>query len=259
MIIGGGHMQDNKDFDESKLEAAEIKLTSSSPMASKLSNFWYYHKWKVIIGAFILVLVVVCIIQFATKEDADAAVVIAVPEILEAEQVEAIDRVLTSFLSSDVNGDGKKYIDVYNYSVYTEEEMEMANTSETDADGSYVTKVARQYATDQAKQYTSFLQTGSSSVVIVSEDLYAKLKSSETVRTLNSVFGEDLPKGAMEDGYGVRLGDTYLYEYFPELQVLPADSIVCLLKPYLVGESSKEKFYKEYQQLFVNIVTFGAE
>lgn len=252
-------MKDNKDFSESKLEAAEIKLTSSSPLVSKISNFWYYHKWKVIIGAFILILVVVCIVQFATKEDADASVIIAVPEILEHEQIEAIDRVLTEFLPKDINGDGKKHIDVYSYSVYTEEEMEEANTAETDEDGSYVTKVARHYATDQKNQYTSFLQTGECSVVIVSEDLYAKLKDSDVVRTLESVFGEKLPRGAMADGYGVRLGDTYLYEYSKELQVLPEDSVICLLRPYLVGASSKKEFYKEYQQLFVNIVTFGAE
>lgn len=252
-------MKDNKDFDESKLEAAEIKLTSSSPLASKISNFWYYHKWKVIIGALILICAIVCIVQLVTKEDPDGSVVIAVPETLDGEQVEAIERALIQFFPEDVDQNGKKYLDVYFYSVYTEEEMESANTEETDEDGSYVTKVSRNYVTEQVKQYNTFLQTGECSVVIVSEDLYAKLKSNDLVRTLESVFGKELPKGAIEDGYGVRLGDTYVYEYCSELQVLPEDSVICLLRPYLVGTSSKKEYYKAYQQFFVNIVTFGAE
>ena len=45
-------MRDNKDFDESKLEAAEIKLNSSNKTLGWLENFWYYHKWKVIVILF---------------------------------------------------------------------------------------------------------------------------------------------------------------------------------------------------------------
>ena len=252
-------MKDNKDFNESKLEAAEIKLTSSSRLGSKLSNFWYYHKWKVIIGAFIVVLVVVCVLQFINKEDSDSSLIIAVPEMIGGEQIEAIDNKLSSFLPSDVDGNGKKFLDVYYYAIYTEEEMEEANTAETDTDGAFVAEVSQYYVSEQFKQYSSFLSMGECSVMIISEDLCSKLRANDRVLPLENVFGKSLPRGAMEDGFGVRLGETYLYEYVPEMRLLPEDSVVCLLRAYIMGSSSKKENYEADKQFFVNLVTFGEE
>ena len=45
-------MGDNKDFDGSKLDTTEIRLTSENKILSKLSNFWYHNKWTVIIVGF---------------------------------------------------------------------------------------------------------------------------------------------------------------------------------------------------------------
>ena len=47
-------MKDNKDLEREKIDADEIRIEieTKNPFLSKLSNFWYYHKWKVIIGMF---------------------------------------------------------------------------------------------------------------------------------------------------------------------------------------------------------------
>lgn len=251
------NMKDNKSFDESKLEAAEIKLTSSSTFMSKISNFWYYHKWKVIIIGFFAIVLVVCAIQLFRKEEIDSPIIIAVPEVLDQEQLGAIDNTLSQFLPADVDGDGKKILGTFFYSIYTEEEMEEANTAETDTDGNYVAEVTQYYISEQFKQYSDYLGTGNCSVMIVSEDLYSRLKEADRVLPLQNSFGEAMPSGAMEDGFGVRLGDTYIYEYSPELRVLPEDSVICLLRAYVIGSSSNEEFYAASKQFFKNIVTFG--
>lgn len=252
-------MEDNKKFDESKLDATEIKLTSSSPVASKLSNFWYYHKWKVIIIGFFVIVLVVGIIQMVTKEESDNSVIVAVPAALEHEQVEAIDKLLTSFLPKDTDGDGNKALDIYNYAIYSEDEMNAANTSETDEEGNYIPAVAPYYNTQQFKDYSNYLQTGECSVMIISEDLYSKLRSNDRVLPLSELFGDSLPKGALSDGYGVSLADTYLYEYYPEIQVLPEGTVVCLLRSYFMGASADEENYASSRELFKNLVTFGDE
>ena len=45
-------MADNQE----KLQSTDIKLTSSNKILTWLSNFWYYHKWKVIIIAFFAII-----------------------------------------------------------------------------------------------------------------------------------------------------------------------------------------------------------
>jgi hypothetical protein len=63
--------------------------------------------------------------------------------------------------------------------------------------------------------------------------------------------------GALEDGCGVRLGDTELYGFFEELQVLPPDTVICLMRPYIWGASSNEEKYAEAETYFKNLITFG--
>lgn len=252
-------MNDNRNTDNSKLEASDIniKLNSSGPVASKLSNFWYYHKWKVIIIGFFAIVLLVGIVQMVTKEESDNSIVIAVPADLEQEQVEAIDKLLTSFLPNDMDGDGNKSLDIYYYPIYTEDEMNAANSAETDEEGNFVPKVSPQYNVQKLGEYNDYLQTGECSVLLVSEDLYSKLRGNDRILPLEKVFGDDLPQGALSDGYGVRLGDTYVYGYYPELQTLPEGTVICLLRSYIMGASSDEEVYENSKKLFSGIVSFG--
>ena len=251
-------LRDNKDFDESKLDAPEISLTSGSPFLSKLSNFWYYHKWTVIVVTFFAVIFIVGAVQFFTKEESDETVIIACPMTFYAEQIEGLDNTLTGLMP--VNGDGSaKKLDVYTYSIYSEDEMNQANAEETDSEGKPVKKVDGNYNTSQSSKYYDFLQTGECSLLFVSLELYEVQKNNNRLRSLEEIFGENLPEGALSDGYGVRLGDTYIYEFFPELQTLPANTIICILRPYIHGASSKEEKYSSTVEFYKNLVTFGTK
>ena len=65
---------------------ADVKM--KSPMLEKLENFWYYHKWKVIIILFFSIVFAVGIMQMVNKEDPDASVVIAAPMDFYAEYID---------------------------------------------------------------------------------------------------------------------------------------------------------------------------
>lgn len=249
-------MRDNKDFDESKLDGAEIKLNSSSPMLRWLDNFWYYHKWKVIIILFFAVIFIVGIVQMVGKEKEDAKVLVAAPIYFYAEYIEGIDSTLTVLIPTDESGESKD-LTLYTYSIYSEDEMNEANEAETDSEGRYVTYVDRYMNTSRMDEYKSFLQTGECSILFVSEYLYENLRAADRLRPLSDVFGENMPKGAMPDGCGVRLGDLYLYEFFDEMKVLPADTVVCLMRPYIWGASSDEEKYALSEEYFKCIVNFG--
>ena len=106
---------------ETKLEADDVDLLRKSPFISKLENFWYHNKWKVIIIAFFAIVLIVGVAQVAGKTEPDATVVVAVPETITPLQSADISSALVSIMPSDANGAGKKAIDVLAYPIYSEE------------------------------------------------------------------------------------------------------------------------------------------
>lgn len=259
-------MKDNKDIDREKLDAEDIKIQieTDNPFLSKLSNFWYYHKWKVIIIAFFAIIFAVGVYQIATREDVDEIVIIGAPIDLDAEQREGIDRLLTSQMPKNKDG-STKTLDIYNYTVFSEDEMDEANSSETDEEGKYVIKVSQSYNTSKIEEYNQFLSTGESSVLLVSEYLYNSLSNKDKTdgkdirMSMSEIFDGELPAGTMPDGCGIRLGDTEIYKYYEELQVLPEDTVICVLRSYFYGASSNKEKHAASVELFKNIVTFGSE
>ena len=251
-------MKDNKDFDESKLDAEEIKFRSSdNRFLNWVENFWYYHKWKVAIVLFFAIVFGVGIGQMVGKEEQDALVVVASPMYFYSEYIEGIDSALTSVLPS-AGKDGKKNLVLVTYPIYSEEEMKEANEAETDEEGRYIIQVIQSYNTSKHEEYRDHLQTGECSILLISEYLYDTLRNQDRLKSLSEIMGDGVTvTGAMEDGYGVRLGDTGLYAFFEELQVLPPDTVVCLMRPYIWGATSNQEKYAEAETYFKNLITFG--
>ena len=246
---------------ETKLEADNVDLLRKSPFISKLENFWYHNKWKVIIIAFFAIVLIVGVAQVAGKTEPDATVVVAVPETITPLQSADISSALVSVMPADTNGDGKKVIDVLAYPIYSEEEFEEANHTETETekDGGwhYVPVVNQSYNVEKFNEYTEFLKTGEATVLIVSEYLYGNLVQNDRVMPLSEIFGENVPAGAKADGFGFVFGDLSIYSYVDALGVIPEDSVVCILRPYIWGASSDPERYAHAKELFNKIVTFG--
>ena len=251
-------MKDNKDFDESKLDAEEIKFRSSdNRFLTWLDNFWFYHKWKIAIVLFFGIVFGVGIGQMVGREEQDALVVVGSPMYFYSEYIEGIDSTLTSVLPS-AGKDGKKNLVLVTYSIYSEEEMKEANEAETDEDGRYITQVVQSYNTSKHEEYLDHLQTGECSILFISEYLYDALRNQDRLKSVSEIMGDGVTvSGALEDGYGVRLGDTELYSFFEELQVLPPDTVICLMRPYIWGATSNQEKYAEAETYFKNLITFG--
>ena len=62
------------------------------------------------------------------------------------------------------------------------------------------------------------------------------------------------PEGS--DGYGVRLGDLEIYDSYAVMKVLPEDTVVCLLRPLVVGNSSDEEYYEREIDMFRALVEY---
>ena len=46
-------------------------------------NYWYYYKWPVILAVFFVVVIVFCVVQSESREDADAYILFAGPKFFE--------------------------------------------------------------------------------------------------------------------------------------------------------------------------------
>ena len=249
--------KDVKKPSDKKPESADVRIDMKpkSPFLSKLSNFWYYHKWKVIIISFFVAVFAVGAFQMFTKVEGDESMIIAGPQYFDNEEMMEVEKILTSLKPRNPDGSQKK-IDLYTYSVYSEDEMKEANQSETNDEGQYIQQVLPTYNSEKYKEYNSDVKLGRSSILIISENLYKELLAKDWILPLKEVFGKELPEGALEDGCGVRLGDTDLYAAYEEMQVLDGDMVVCILRSLAVGANSNKDRYAESVEIFKRIVTF---
>lgn len=80
----------------------------------KRANFWFYHKWHVIIGFFVLLLVSYVIYTTVTTVQPDYTIGIMTQEGLPEEVLTAVQDALAPY-ATDRNGDGKIYVNVLAY------------------------------------------------------------------------------------------------------------------------------------------------
>ena len=250
-------MADNQE----KLQSTDIKLTSSNKFLNWFSNFWYYNKWKVIVITFFAVVLIVGIVQMATKEDPDIEITVATHTIYHQEEVDALESTLKGLLSADVNGDGKKKLQLNLYKIYSESELKAANEAETDKAGNPVIYADEAYNKAQIEQYNGYIMTGQCSVMIISEYLYNELvnRRAEDVllKPMSEIFGENMPSGVTDDGYGIKLKATGAYKNLDAFRFLPDDTVVCIMRPFVMNGNRGEEKHEAAVECFKNIVEFG--
>lgn len=223
-----------------KYESTEI--VSENRAYNKLQNFWYHNKWTVIVVAFFAVVILVCTVQMISKERYDVSLVYGGTEKMDAEQRAAFVAALQDVLPEDYDNNGHKAVGLVEYQIFSEEEL--YTEIETEIEGETVTlkkeKVAAHWNAEQFSSIQSAVsKTGEYSICFASPYVYEKLLA-----------------GYVVEGKTVRLGDTDFYKYNEAVQVLPADTVVCLLRQFTVGQSSKDDIYARSEALFDAIVTY---
>lgn len=244
---------------EEKLPGRELKLAPRSKwdlpkgrVARWLDNFWYHHKWKVLAALFVICLLTVCIVQMCHREKkGDITVLMAGPYGFSDSDAgrRALLSCLATYLPADFDGDGERKVDLYHYPVFSPEELAAAGGS-----------VSSYQNAQEYKQYQSVLMTGNVSVLFLSPYLFEELSASQSGLVDLKTITEPLPAGALPsagDGrvLGVRLGDTALYRDNSVVrEKLPADTVICLLGAYVIGNSSNEKVYRNAVDTFLAFI-----
>lgn len=239
------------DKQDAKLNSTEI--VTDNRAFGKLQNFWYHNKWTVIVVAFFAVVVIVCTVQLLNRDKYDVTVVYGGTVHMDAEQREAFLSAVQGMLPEDYDADGKKSVAMIDYQVFSEDELYVE--VETVIDGQETVVKEEQVATYwNAEQYSSLqdaLRMGEYSVCFASPYVYQTLLADKAVK-ISSVTSTPV---FSYDGKAVALGDTDFYRYNQAMQVLPADTVICLLPQYKVGASSQDDVYARSVELFVAIIT----
>ena len=230
-------------------------------------NLWYHHKWKIIAALFLAAVLTVVIVQCARQEKAgDVTLLTAGPYGFTTEEAKLRDlqNCLATYLPEDYDGDGEKRITLIYYSIYSEEEI-AAEAARTDENGKPAGEgVNRSYNAEQYQQYSQHLRLGECSVLFLSPRLFEEQTALDTtgLADLSQILearpaGAVVPEGGDAEGsyYGVRLSETALWcDNSAVRGALPENTIICLYRPGLSGESSKPEKYAQSVALFKALV-----
>ncbi len=232
-------------------EYTEGIAVSESKVAKWLDNYWYHYKWVTIVVSFFLIVGIVCTVNMCTKESNDIIALYAGRTVLSLTEQDKICDALEAVCPPEIAENGKAVVGLSAYCVLSEEQI-IDMEAQTHEDGERVS-VDRGYNSNQYDTYYSYLQTGESSVLFVERWLYDSLLENGRLAPLSESCGGATPEGALSE-YGIELKDTELYKQYKVMELLPEDTVVCILRPYIVGKSSKEKYYKLEQEMLEAII-----
>ena len=238
-----------------KTQYGEI-VVPKSKISLFFENVWYHYKWHIIIIAFFVLVFGVCIAQCLGTEQPDVVVTYAGGYTLSSAEVNTFNQILNGLLehSSD---DARSVVALAHYSIYTQEELhQMYYGDDTEENGaaSLAYNSARQTNVTNASNFSNFLLTGETAILLVSEWVYQNKIDTERMMTLESVLGYT-PDTAV-DAYAVKLCDTELYKTYEALQVLPKDTLIVFARPTIAGPTANEDVYAIHKKLFRAMIEY---
>ena len=225
-------------------------------------NFWYHHKWKTLISLFLIVTVLVCTLQMCKREETgDISVVLAGPYTFVDNEAGLVSlrQCLARYLPADYDENGVKQVDAVSYMIYSQKQIEEIQTQK-DENGNSI-RVNTSTIQQNYSQYNTYMMLGETSVLFLDRWLFDEMaaKENDYLSDLNATFGTVPEQGAVsytdKNGttkiLGVRLGDTALYQNnLAVSQVLPEDTVLCLMSPYFFGKSSHLDEYQKAVDFF---------
>lgn len=227
-----------------------------------LDNFWYHYKWAVIFTVFILVTVIVCSVQFFSREEPDMYILYAGPYKFGQTDTRSMERVFSSIVT-DRNGDGKAFAQLADYYILSDEqitgELEKAKANHEAVAINYEMFANNREAFDQQ------IMAGEMVICLLDPYLYADVHVLDDdgnkvsgFMPLSEVLGYT-PEYAVDD-YAVRIGDTPLGQYSEMLQKLDEDTLLCIRKmssfAFLQGKKRTEKHHAYCREVFCEIFAY---
>lgn len=203
-------------------------MEENKTFASKIKNFWDYHKLVVIVSAIIAVFAVFLILNSASRVEPDANILYVGQKNFNLTQLDEITSTFEKLIiKSDHNGDGKIASDVISLRPVV---------NGRDGEGQTV------YDPSFMESFQLEITSGDTMIFIIeSEDIYDLLVEDDVLMPLAEIFGE-VPENA-DDAYSFRFGATDMSK-LDYLDVFSNNARLCFRYPRVINgvtsEQSKE-------------------
>lgn len=223
---------------------------------SWLDNFWYHHKWKVIIVSIFTFAIGICVFSMVNRESYDVSILYTGPHLFKTEEKDAVVLSFESVMKTDYNGDGKKCVDLFDMTAFTNEQAESA-IAQAENDGELL--IINTYSFNTVSQsFSQQMLAGDSMICLLDPYWYGVILENGGLVPLASVLGSK-PEYACDD-YSVRLCDTDFGKYFTSLSSIPEDTLLCLrsmpVGTSIAGGKNAEKAYGYQKEFFKDILNF---
>ncbi len=240
---------------DDKLQGGDIAV--GGKWKSALDNFWFYHKWHVLLGIFIALVLLVCILQSRENKKDDVTLMFAGPYKLTATEVAALRAGWNDVMPEDFNGDGEKYTEMVMMQIYSEEQEAAIRATPDGEVPPYLGYIDSYYNDEQVTSFDNLIMAGEYSVCILDSWLYERVKGAGGFRKLNEVLGY-IPDKAIDE-YGVLLADTDFAKANPVCEVFPEGTVICLRSKGVMNTLMNKKSDKEYaasEEMFRAVLHF---
>ncbi len=237
--------------DDGKLEFRGIGNT-------RLENFWYYHKWKVIIGAFFAVVIGVCIYQFIDRDVPDIYIMYAGPQYLSSGAGGSVREAFCAVID-DYNGDGERGLGFVSLTCMTEEQIEHLESQYHAESEDFV--IDKQANGDNIKKFDMEIFGGESVICMLDPSLYERVREAGGLEQIDDIFTEEELEGVeLYDSTGIVLGSLRFAKYYSGVGSLPDDTVLCIRKistiSFFKGREKYEAMHDDHIDAFRRLVLF---
>ena len=246
MRVLRGTGEENTNPHESRIEGRKI---------SRAENFWYRHKWHAGLTLCGIAIAVVVLIQIITHVKPDLYIMYTGPAAIVGNRFDKLEAAITSVME-DTNGDGKTAISFADNTYLSADQIDAKKAATS---GTFRFDYQSNNAAFQ--RYTTEITAGKHMFVMLDPALHDQMASAGAFVPLDEIFGGEIPASAYGD-YGIRLGDTEFYKSDPDINFLPADTVLAVRIPAALDFKSDEKkaeYAEPYKELLRSIAEYVPE
>lgn len=219
-------------------------------------NYWYYYKWTVIIAVFFVGVIIFCVVQSGDRGSYDVSVLYTGSYIFEQEEKTAFTSALSQVMSADLDGDGKKSVQLIDMTAFTDDQLrEVLDSSD---DPTLAIKYAQFSEDNVKKNFSQQVFSGDASILIVDEYWYNIVLKADGLVSLEEILGYR-PESAIDDYSAdfTRLGFSSFFEIAGKL---PEGTRICFRRlptsAAFTGKKAAEKNYENSKRLLADIFAF---
>ena len=240
--------------EDDKLHPEEIELKGG--VIGKLENFWFYHKWKVIVSLAAILLVAIMCVQMCGNQVDDLTFMYAGSAYLTtAPNYRQMLSTISDVMPEDYNGDGEKIVECAALNIYSKEQIE--KRKEEIASGKDLPEYNTHINSQEYTSYNRLMQTGEYSLCLLEKWLYDSVAKG-VFCSLEDTLGY-IPENAI-DAYAVYFWDTEFAKANAEVFAsIPKETVLCLRMKNALTNKGSETNHRIAKETFIAIMNYRSE